>query len=475
MMFTGFFHNYSYQFVAKEFKRRANDPVTCFEMYITGHLIVHRMLENRYQVYVWFARTKQNDGMNNENTFGVHYVLRNGKKDRRGLSPVYARISVNGTRCELALKHYLLSNDWDIGKGMAKPKSIELRQFNAYLEEVRGKLARCYRELQMQGCLLTATAVKNSMLGDGKPETPSRSLLWLVAQHNTMMAQVLKPGSLKNYFTTERYLKAFLQKHFNVGDISLKELNYEFITNFEFYVRTTPLKEFDRCENNGTMKHLERLKKIVTWAVKNEWIDKNPFSNYKLKFKRKEREFLTEQELSAIESKILENPVLHRTRDLFVFSCYTGLAFVDLMNLQEHQIFTGNEGLQWIKTTREKTETVVNVPLLSPALAILHKFLKNDKPDNSENVFPRITNQEINRNLKIIAGICEIRKYLTFHLARHTFATTVTLMNGVPIETISKMLGHTKLSTTMIYARVTQSKIGMDMNILQEKFNKKIG
>lgn len=413
--------------------------------------------------------------MNNANTFGVHYVLRANKKDRNGLSPVYARITVNGTRCEMAIKHYLSPNDWDIGKGMAKPKSQELKQFNAYLEEVRGKLARCYRELQMRDCLLSASAVKNAMLGDGKPETPSRSLLWLITQHNTMMAQVLKPGSMKNYFTTERYLKAFLQKQFKVADILLTQLNYEFITNFEFFVRTTPLKDFDPCENNGTMKHLERLKKIITWAVKNEWVDKNPFINYKLKFKRKEREFLTEQELSAIESKILVNQALQRTRDLFVFSCYTGLAFVDLMNLQRHQIFCGNDDLQWIKTTREKTDTVVNVPILSPALAILQKYQAIDKTDHTDNIFPKITNQEINRNLKIIAEICEIKKYLTFHLARHTFATTVTLMNGVPIETISKMLGHTKLNTTMIYARVTQTKIGVDMRVLQEKFNKKAG
>ena len=165
--------------------------------------------------------------MNNENTFGVHYVLRNSKKDRRGLSPVYARIIVNGTRCELALKHYLSTNDWDIGKGRAKPQSPKLKQFNAYLEEVRGKLARSYRELQMRDCLLNAAAVKNAMLNDGKPETPSQSLLWLVAQHDTMMKQVSKPGGMKSYLTTEQYLKAFLLKQFKAADIPLKQLNPE--------------------------------------------------------------------------------------------------------------------------------------------------------------------------------------------------------------------------------------------------------
>lgn len=413
--------------------------------------------------------------MSNPNTFGVHYVLRRSKRDRKGLCPVYARITVNGTRCELAMKQYLSPENWNIGKGMAKPLNNDLKQFNSYLEEMRGKLARCYRELQLQDCLLTAVAVKNAMLGVGKPETPSHSLLWLITQHNTMMAQVLKPGSLKNYYTTERYLKAFLQKQFKAVDIPLKQMNYEFITNFEFFVRTTPLKNFDPCENNGAMKHLERLKKMVTWALKNEWIEKNPFTNYKLKFKRTEREFLTEQDLSSIESKSFENPSLQRTRDLFVFSCYTGLAFIDLMNLKAHQIIAGSDGLHWINTKREKTETIVNVPILSPALVILQKYGAITKTEHLDNIFPKITNQEINRNLKIIAEVCEIKKHLTFHLARHTFATTVTLMNGVPIETISKMLGHTKLSTTMIYAKVTQTKIGIDMNILQEKFNKKTG
>ncbi|THU32539.1 site-specific integrase [Niastella caeni] len=406
--------------------------------------------------------------MTSSGTFGVHFVLRSNRQ-QDGKSAVYARITVNGSRCELALKEYLSPADWNVGKGMAAPKNKSLKQFNSYLEEVRGKLARHYRELQMKGERLTAAAVKDAYGGIIKEKKVDRSLLWVVSQHNTMMEQVLKKGSMKNYLTTERYLKLFLSKQLKTADILLKDLAYEFITNFEFFIRTQPMKESDPCTNNGTMKHLERLKKIVNWAVKNEWIDKNPFTAFQLKFKRKERDFLTELELAAIETQDLENAILQKVRDLFVFSCYTGLAYVDLMALQPANIISSVDGMKWIKTSRTKSDIGVNVPLLTPALTVLEKYSHCSEPSQHEMLFPRVTNQEMNRSLKVIGEICGIRKNLSFHLARHTFATTVTLMNGVPIETISKMLGHTKLSTTMIYARVTNLKIGMDMGLLQNK------
>ncbi|OQP43449.1 hypothetical protein A4H97_11080 [Niastella yeongjuensis] len=150
---------------------------------------------------------------------------------------------------------------------------------------------------------------------------------------------------------------------------------------------------------------------------------------------------------------------------------YTGLAYVDLMGLQLGNIACSMDGKKWIKISRAKSEIGVNVPLLSPALAVLEKYSQHQEPTQNDVLFPRVTNQEMNRSLKIIGEICGIRKNLTFHLARHTFATTVTLMNGVPIETISKMLGHTKLTTTMIYAKVTGLKIGMDMELLQQKLD----
>jgi site-specific recombinase XerD len=205
--------------------------------------------------------------------------------------------------------------------------------------------------------------------------------------------------------------------------------------------------------------------------VKNEWLEKNPFINYQLKFKRFERDFLQVNELTAIEEQRFDNEMLHRVKDLFIYCCYTGLAYIDVTELKPANIITNVDGTKWIKTSRAKTETSVQVPLLRPALLILEKYMQQTEAQMRNTVFPWISNQEINRSLKIIAEVCGIKKHLTFHLARHTFATTVTLINGVPIESISKMLGHTKLSTTMIYAKVTQTKIGMDMQSLQNKLD----
>ncbi len=410
--------------------------------------------------------------MKGKNTFGAHFILRR-ERSRDGKSPVYARISVNGTRAEITVKAWVNPSEWNESRGAARPKNEELKLLNNYLEDVRGKLFTHYRDLKIDEAVLTAEAVKNSYLGIRAGEEPERTLCWLVKEHNVMMSKVLKHGSLKNYFTTERYIQNFLRSKFPSGDVYLRQLRYEFITSFEHYIRTNALKEGDPCTNNGTMKHLERLRKMINWAVKNEWLDSDPFNNFKLHFKRTEREFLTEQELGAIVKVQLSTPILQKVRDLFMFSCYTGLSFIDLVQLKPHQVIAGSEDVKWISTTREKTSTAVNIPLLEPAVNILERFKDDPSATVNETVFPKISNQEMNRSLKIIAGLSGISKQMTFHMARHTFATTVTLMNGVPIESISKMLGHTKLSTTMIYARVSQNKIGMDMMLLQQKMNDK--
>jgi len=411
--------------------------------------------------------------MKSTNTFGVHFTLRLNRPVN-GKFPIYVRITVNKSRCEIALKSYLNEDDWNIGKGSPKPKNTELKQLGSYLEEVRSKLVVHFQQLELINTEVTAEAVKNSYLGiSDKPAPEKLTLCKLVDMHNDLMKTVLEQGTLKNYFSTAAYIKRYLSHKYQVRDINLEDLNHAFITGFEFFIRNNPIKASDPCTNNGTMKHLERLKKIVTWAATNEWIGKDPFTAYKLKFKRKEMEFLQEEELARVETHDLENPMLQRVRDLFVFSCYTGLAYADLVQLKPHNILTGVDGLKWIKTTRKKTNIPINVPLLTPALTILNKFQSEKDAAKRETVFPHVTNQEVNRGLKLIGEICEIKRYLTFHLARHTFATTVTLQNGVPIETISKLLAHTKLSTTMIYTHVLQSKVGMDMSLLQSKLNNK--
>lgn len=280
---------------------------------------------------------------------------------------------------------------------------------------------------------------------------------------------------MKNYFTTEGYVKKFLASKFADADILLKNLTYSFLTHFEHYVRTTPLKKNDPCTNNGTMKHIERVKKMIYWAEKNEWMTKNPFSAFSLKFKHTPVEFLELEELRAIENQSFHDPMRRKVRDLFVFCCYTGLCYADVMALTPANIVTGADGFEWIKTVRLKTDISFDVPLLDKALEILD-FFKNTKDElPRDTLFPYITNQEVNRSLKIIAEVCNVNKKLTFHMARHTFATTVTLANDVPFETISKMMGHTKLSTTLIYAKVVNTKVSKDMAALQSKLGKSYG
>ncbi|WP_431211815.1 phage integrase SAM-like domain and Arm DNA-binding domain-containing protein [Puia sp. P3] len=244
--------------------------------------------------------------MKSNNTFGVHFVLRTSRISDDNKFPVYPRIVVNGTRTEFSMKNSISKADWNFGKREAKPKNPELRAFNSYLQEMQGKLHRHYRDLLLEDEPLTAAAVKAAFLGIEKEKAVSYSLLWLVSQHEAMMQKVLKPGTMKNYHATESYLRRFLVARYKNPDMPLKELNYEFISGFEFFVRNNSLKQNDPCTTNGAMKHLERLKKMVTWALKNEWIDKNPFLNFRLKFKHTEREFLSDLEWQRWKIRISE-------------------------------------------------------------------------------------------------------------------------------------------------------------------------
>jgi integrase len=420
--------------------------------------------------------------MKNKQKFAANFILRS-RKDAQGKFPVYARIITNGNRIELSMNVSLHAEEWNHGNGEALLLNDELIDVTQHLYETKQKLKNHFADLSKRLKVITPEHVKCAFLGieytekKDKPKTaiepePEKTLLWLIKEHNLMMVSVLKPGTMKNYFTTENYLKKFLNVKFAAGDIPLTELSYSFITHFEHYVRTTPLKENDPCTNNGTMKHIERVKKVVCWAAKNEWIAKNPFAAFSLKFKHTPVEFLELTELQAIENETFRDPMRKKVRDLFVFCCYTGLCYADVMALTPVNVVKGADGFEWIKTVRLKTDILFDVPLLNKALEVL-EFFKNTKGElPRDTLFPYITNQEVNRSLKIIAEVCGVNKKLTFHMARHTFATTVTLSNDVPFESISKMMGHTKLSTTLIYAKVVNTKISKDMAALQSKLGK---
>uniref|UniRef100_UPI00404B5E36 site-specific integrase n=2 Tax=Gelidibacter sp. TaxID=2018083 RepID=UPI00404B5E36 len=401
-------------------------------------------------------------------TFGIIFILKL-EKQRQGAAPIYARITVNGKRAFISVKRKINITDWNQSAGKGKGNSPKIRQLNSYLDQVYGQLLDAHKQLLAEHKIISSQTLKNRYLGT---DETFKKLTDLLNYHNVNMVNILKAGTMKNYYTTEKYLKEFVQSVMKCEDIYLKQINYRFITDFEHFLRTYKPKTYRLAPtNNGVMKHLERLKKLLNLAQKLEWVEKDPFAKFSLKFDKVEREFLNEQELEDILNYTSTRNALMQTRDIFVFACYTGLSWIDVKNLNTNHIVCGIDGEKWIYTFREKTDTPVKIPILGKAQELLDKYA--EKMQESTSLLPVYSNQKTNHYLKAIALGLGIRKKLTFHVARHTFATTVTLSNGVPIETVSKLLGHTKLSTTQIYARVVERKVSNDMNNLKAILSKK--
>ncbi len=399
-------------------------------------------------------------------TFGVHFVIRGNKSDSE-TSTIYARITIDKHRFEISLKQKIADTNWNSARGMAKSKNSETAELNSLLEKTRAQFVNCYHQLVLEKQKITPEAIKKKFYGI---EDPGVTLINLIKYHNDRMDENLEWGTQKNYFTTEKYVSLFLKEKLRRNDISLSELNFKFISDFEYFMRK--LKRTDHIKpmgNNTVMKHIERLRKMINLAVKMERIEKDPFIGHKAKFLKVQRGYLTQEELELIEQKKFGIERLQQVKDLFVFSCYTGLAYIDAISLTPLDIRKGIDGTNWIFTARHKTDIPVQIPLLSKASEIISKYKDNPRAKTSGTVFPVISNQKLNSYLKEIADLCNISKNLTFHLARHTFATTVTLTNGVPIESVSKMLGHSDIRTTQIYAKVVEMKISEDMAKLQNK------
>ncbi len=408
--------------------------------------------------------------MRSNNTFGVQFITRTNKA-KNGKYPLYVRISVDGRRIEISLKRSVLPDNWNDAKGTARGKNDEVRALNTYLEQIRSRLTECYEELVLKKKLVTADAVKNLFCGFDEKE---HSLMTLFDYHNTEMKTTLEWGTLKNYFTTRRYIEEYLKAHLKTNDIFLSHLNYRFLAEFERFMRAyVPKDHKSPCGQNTIMKHIERLRKVVNMAIKNDWLERDPFQKFKPTFIRNDRQFLSAEELAAIEQKEFKIARLQQTKDLFVFSCYTGLAYIDVFELTPHNVVLGIDGGYWINTCRHKTDISVRIPLLPQSMAIIEKYKNNPMVLAVGKLLPVYSNQKLNSYLKEIADLCEIEKPLTFHIARHTFATTVTLTNGVPIETVSKLLGHTSIETTQIYAKVIEKKVSEDMKELRKMLSKK--
>lgn len=402
--------------------------------------------------------------MKTNQTFTILFWLYKGKM-RNGKAPIYCRITVNGRRAQFSIKRSIEPAKWTASAGTAKGNTEEARILNSYLNKIKNELHKHYNLLEAADQFITADTIKNSYLGTGEKQ---RSLIETFQYHNDQMKELIGVDVVKathtKFETVLKKLKLYLKKQYKRSDLFLEELDHKFIVDFEYF-----LKVDQQIGHNTVMKYIRNLKKVINMAVRNDWIVKNPFNNFKCCTKKVKREILTDRELTLLSEKEFSIQRLEEVRDIFLFCCYTGYAFVDVERLTPSDVALGIDGGKWIFTNRKKTGTTSNVPLLPPAQEIIEKYSEHPYCISKSKLLPVKSNQKMNAYLKEVADLCGITKKLTMHIARHTFATTVTLSNGVPIETVSRLLGHTKLATTQIYAQVLEHKVSEDMMKLQGK------
>ena len=394
-----------------------------------------------------------------KSTFRILFYVRKNQVNKEGKSSIMIRLTINGDTSQFSSKLEVEPELWDVKGQKMSGSSLKARQLNSLLDDVRTSLKNHFHDIETHEAYVTAEKVRNAFLGI---TIRQQTLLGTFRKHNEDVQKLVgiskSAATYAKYDRCMRRLEEFMQAKYRIKDIALKEISHVFITDFETYLRTV-----SGCNENTTAKFMQTFRMIIIMAKNNGWIFADPFINYKIRLKRVDRGYLTEPEIKKILKKQFTCKRLEQVRDIFIFACFTGLAYIDVRNLTKENIQTSFDGKLWIMTARQKTDTAVTVPLLKVPQAILKKY---EGTQLDGRLLPVLSNQKLNSYSKEIGDLCGITKNITFHLARHTFATTMTLAKGVPIETVSKMLGHTNIITTQIYARITNDKIGRDMQVL---------
>jgi len=394
--------------------------------------------------------------------YSLLFYLKKPKNYIDGPKPIYMRITVNGMPRELSTGKKCLPSKWDSKSNRAKGTKEDTKTLNSFLDTLSHKIAEIHLSLLKENKDASAHNIRIKYLGK---DTIKKELLDVLNEHNQQMEALLNNGfkanTLKGYKTSYAHIRSYIKDQYNLNDIDVKTIDHQFIVNYVFFLRAKL-----GCSEVSAAKYIKHLRKIIRICIDHRWIHEDPFARYRNTAKPKPKEFLTKDELQRIEGKHFSIQRLALVRDIFIFSCYTGLSYADVKKLQQKDIGKGVDGKLWILSFREKTNTATNIPILSKALKIIETY--KDYPNLLESVLPILSNQKMNSYLKEIADLCGISKQLTFHIARHTFATTVTLANNVPIETVSKMLGHTDIKTTQHYAKLLDNRIASDMDKLEK-------
>ena len=403
-------------------------------------------------------------------SFRVLFFLKKTRLLKNGEASVCMRITVNGTRVENNIRKSIDPALWSQAKETARGKSRRACDLNTYIEEARIKLYQIFCELEQQNRPVTAHLLQELFFGQEKPEEV-RTLLGTMQEHNDQCRVLVGTDyaliTVRRYESCRRYLAELIRQRYGKEDLPLAEVNGELVRAFAFYLKTEK-----GCQQNTVIRYMKCLKKITNLARANDWMAKDPFLGIRFHEKEVVREFLTMDELQTIYRKEFPLERLTLVRDVFIFAAFTGLAFIDVQQLAPEHIVRDNNGNLWIRKPRQKTKNMCNIPLLDIPQEILRKYADHPTCRKKGVLLPVPCNQKMNSYLKEIADICMIRKNLTTHCARHSYATSVCLANGVSLENVAKMLGHSNIKMTQHYARVLDSSILRDMMQVERAISK---
>jgi integrase len=394
----------------------------------------------------------------------INFLLRKSRKADDAKSSVSVRITYLGNRIELATGIYSSTDHWDTSRQRIKDKVIGARVDNERLDRIKTEIQDIFNQLRSINEDFDANTIKRRLLNIQE----SKGILAVFDYYlDSILAKLNKGYSMetyKHYKSSRKRLADFINSSLKKTDISVQCIDYKFLDAFDVFIK----KDFNNVQNTAWNYH-KHLRRVLNLAISLDYIDKNPYSKFKVGLDETHREILSMEELQRIETKQIPIERLSVVRDIFVFACYTGLSFSDIAKLSRIHLQHGADKKEWIIIDRSKTNNRCRIPILPKAREILKRYEDYPKITNKDILLPILTNQKMNSYLKELGDICDINKNITMHIARHTFATSVTLSNGVPIETVSKILGHTSLKTTQIYAKVLDKKISEDMEVLEVK------
>ena len=395
-------------------------------------------------------------------TFSLLFYIRRDKLNKRGEAPVFMRLTINGERADASIKRFIEPHAWNSYKGKANEKSRGGKDLNLYLNAISANILQIQRDLELDKKEVSAQIILNRYLG--KDQSDRHTLMEVFHAHNQKCRALIginfAPDTVLRYETCLRLIEEFMRNTYKKEDCYLEEVTKQFVEEFEFYLKT-----IRKCCHNTTTKYLANFKKITRIALSNGWMKRDPFAQIRFHLDAVEREFLEKQELKTLLNKNISVPRLAQIRDIFCFCCLTGLAFSDVKQLKSEHLVTDINGMIWIRKTRQKTKNMCNIPLLDEAQKILDRYKDHPYCQTQGVLLPVCSNQKMNMYLKELADICGIRKNLSTHCARHTFAT-LTLDSGATIDNVAKMLGHANVNMTRHYAKVLDTSIMRDMQVV---------